>query len=186
MKDDPMHQGAPPVWAIGLMTGTALDGYVDAALIRTDGNTIAELGPYGLFPYSDDDRKILSEAITQARAWSFAGPRPIVLHEAEAVITRVYARAVQSLLAQAGMEPQDVALVGGHGLTVLHRPEIGKTLQLPWRMPLGLTPFMIFVRQMWQRAGRARPWRRSIMQPSSTLRASPPLVRCSISVVSPM
>lgn len=125
-----MHQGAPPVWAIGLMTGTALDGYVDAALIRTDGNTIAELGPYGLFPYSDDDRKILSEAITQARAWGFDGPRPTILYEAEAVITRIYARAVQSLLAQAGMVPQDVALVGGHGLTVLHRPEMGKTLQL--------------------------------------------------------
>jgi anhydro-N-acetylmuramic acid kinase len=31
------------VWALGLMSGTSLDG-IDAALIRTDGHKIAEFG----------------------------------------------------------------------------------------------------------------------------------------------
>ena len=30
-------------WAIGLMTGTVLDGYIDVALLRTDGERINEL-----------------------------------------------------------------------------------------------------------------------------------------------
>jgi anhydro-N-acetylmuramic acid kinase len=34
---------AEPVWALGAMSGTSLDG-VDAALIRTDGRRIFEFG----------------------------------------------------------------------------------------------------------------------------------------------
>ena len=29
-----------PVWAVGLMTGTVLDGMIDIAAIRTDGETV--------------------------------------------------------------------------------------------------------------------------------------------------
>ena len=43
-----------PVWAVGLMTGTALDGMIDVALVRTDGQTIAELGPWSLQPYGEE------------------------------------------------------------------------------------------------------------------------------------
>ena len=39
-----------PVWAIGLMTGTVLDGMIDIAMVRTDlapaGNTV-EVEIYG-------------------------------------------------------------------------------------------------------------------------------------------
>ena len=33
-----------PVWALGLMTGTVLDGNIDIALIRTDGEEDQEFG----------------------------------------------------------------------------------------------------------------------------------------------
>ncbi len=36
-----------PVWALGAMSGTSLDG-VDAALLRTDGERIFEFGDNGL------------------------------------------------------------------------------------------------------------------------------------------
>ena len=38
-------------WFAGLMTGTVLDGRIDIALLRTDGRSICEFGPYGLTPY---------------------------------------------------------------------------------------------------------------------------------------
>ena len=58
--------------AIGLMSGTSLDG-VDVALIETDGETIRverspngylePLGPTGYRAYSDDDRTLLRQAL---------------------------------------------------------------------------------------------------------------------------
>lgn len=126
-----MHKATfPPVWAIGLMTGTALDGFVDAALIRTDGELVHEFGEFGLFPYSDADRAVLQDAVAAARAWAFDGPEPAIFADAEAIITRIYASAIQQLLAQANMTPADIAYIGGHGLTVLHRPDLGRTRQL--------------------------------------------------------
>ena len=125
-----MHTTYPPVWTIGLMTGTALDGFVDVALIKTDGESVAAFGEFGLFPYSNADRTVLQDAVAAARAWAFEGPEPAIFGGAEAVITRIYANAIKQLLVQANMNRADVAFVGGHGLTVLHRPDLGKTRQL--------------------------------------------------------
>jgi anhydro-N-acetylmuramic acid kinase len=121
---------ATPVWAIGLMTGTALDGFVDVALLKTDGEKVHEFGEYALFPYADADRLILQDAVTAARAWAFEGAEPAIFAQATEVITRIYASAIKQLLAQANISADQVAFVGGHGLTVLHRPDIGRTLQL--------------------------------------------------------
>ena len=41
--------------AIGLMSGTSLDG-VDVALIETDGEQVRRLGPSGYRPYTDGER----------------------------------------------------------------------------------------------------------------------------------
>ena len=125
-----MQDNTDPVWAIGLMTGTALDGFVDVALIRTDGETVFEFGEFALFPYADTDRAVLQDAVAAARAWAFDGPEPAIFAKAEAIITRIYASAIQQLLAQANMNPDAVGYVGGHGLTVLHRPDLGRTRQL--------------------------------------------------------
>lgn len=121
-------------WAIGLMTGTALDGYVDAALLRTDGENIIELGPYILSPYSEEDRKILADAVTIAREWNFNGVEPEILIQATNVIDKIYAQAVLKLISDANLKTKDIDYIGGHGLTVLHRPiagtQDGRTLQL--------------------------------------------------------
>ena len=121
-------------WAIGLMTGTVLDGNVDIAMIRTDGSEIAEFGSWELAPYPDHVPPVLEEALKQARAWNFEGPEPDIFAEAEALLSRAQAEAVNAFLERNGIAPGDVAAIGFHGQTVLHRAPTaearGKTRQL--------------------------------------------------------
>jgi len=123
-----------PIWAVGLMTGTVLDGNIDVAMLRTDGVTVSEFGPWTLAPYGDAVKAILPEAVTQARRWNFEGPEPAIFAEAEAALTRAQAEAVRALVASAGMDMAEIGVVGFHGQTVLHRAptktRIGDTRQL--------------------------------------------------------
>lgn len=117
-------------YVIGLMSGTSLDG-VDAAVLRTDGETVSEFGPAIERTYSAEERKILAEATQDALAWDFNGPPPNSFARAEAVIHAAHIEAVKSLIQKWGRRP---ALIGFHGQTVLHRPpasgQNGQTLQL--------------------------------------------------------
>lgn len=123
-----------PIWAVGLMTGTVLDGNIDVALIKTDGERVAEFGPYALVPYPAKIRALLGEAQRQARDWNFEGEDPVVFGEAEDALTRAQSAAVATLVQDSGMTMSDIGVVGFHGQTVLHRaptPErIGDTRQL--------------------------------------------------------
>jgi anhydro-N-acetylmuramic acid kinase len=121
-------------WSVGLMTGTALDGFADVALIKTDGNKVLELGEYALVPYSEEKRNILAIAVKAALEWQFNGPKPEIFAKATDAITEIYINAINTLLKQANKNPSEIDFVGGHGLTVLHIPpkdgQKGKTLQL--------------------------------------------------------
>ena len=50
-----------PIWALGLMSGTSMDG-VDAALVLTDGETIAEFGPSVFIAYGEGYRNQMQAA----------------------------------------------------------------------------------------------------------------------------
>jgi anhydro-N-acetylmuramic acid kinase len=71
-----------PIWAVGLMTGTVLDGNIDVALLKTDGERIAAFGPYTLAPYPQRLRDLLARTLVEARRWSFEGPEPAIFAEA--------------------------------------------------------------------------------------------------------
>ncbi|WP_342363825.1 anhydro-N-acetylmuramic acid kinase [Terrarubrum flagellatum] len=114
-----------PVWAIGLMTGTVLDGFIDVAAIRTDGESIAEFGHWTLAPYSDDVRKLLSAAVEAALEWRFTGAEPPIFRQAEKALTHAQSLAVNDFLAKAGLSPKEVAAIGFHGQTVLHIAPVG-------------------------------------------------------------
>lgn len=116
-----------PSWAIGLMTGTVLDGFIDIAMLRTDGDTIAEFGPWELAPYPTDIRPLLRRTFEAARDWNFTGPEPEIFLEAEAALTSAQSEAVNRFVERHGFTARDIAAVGFHGQTVLHQaPQKGR------------------------------------------------------------
>ncbi|MBX6427282.1 MAG: anhydro-N-acetylmuramic acid kinase [Variibacter sp.] len=115
--------------AIGLMSGTSLDG-VDVALIETDGETVAAFGPTGYRPYAEAERRLLRRALVDAAALTDRSARPGVLAEAEAMVTEAHADAVERFLRDHRIAPGTVDVVGFHGQTVLHRPARRLTVQL--------------------------------------------------------
>jgi anhydro-N-acetylmuramic acid kinase len=117
------------VRAIGLMSGTSLDG-VDVALIETDGERIARFGPTGYRPYADGEQALLRKALEQGARLTERTARPGVLAQADAFVTRVHAETVETFLATEHIDKASVAIVGFHGQTVLHRPAARLTVQI--------------------------------------------------------
>jgi anhydro-N-acetylmuramic acid kinase len=121
--------GASSVLAIGLMSGTSQDG-VDVALLDTDGDTVARFGATAYRTYSKAERTLLRRATAAAENLTERGARPELVAQAEALVNDAHAEAVQSFLTTNDLQPDDVAAVGFHGQTLLHRPEHGLTIQI--------------------------------------------------------
>lgn len=123
-----------PIWAIGLMTGTVLDGNIDVALIKTDGHEVFEFGDYALRPYTVETVDLLRQAVQTALVWQFDGPAPGIFLDVEKRLSEEQSSAVAWLIDNAGLKASDIGIVGFHGQTVLHRPPteavLGKTCQL--------------------------------------------------------
>ena len=97
---------AGPIWALGAMSGTSLDG-VDAAMVLTDGETIAEFGPHAYHPFAEAERATIRAAFGR---W----PGDPGVEAAAEVIECAHAE----LLAR--FSGADV--VGFHGQTLAHDP----------------------------------------------------------------
>jgi len=110
-----------PWTAIGLMSGTSLDG-IDAAVIATDGTRVIFTGASRTDPYPAPFRDRLRSLLGRAPADADA--------ETIRAFTRLNARAVDALIVDAGLPPEAVDVIGFHGQTVLHRPEDGVTVQI--------------------------------------------------------
>jgi anhydro-N-acetylmuramic acid kinase len=117
------------VLAIGLMSGTSQDG-VDVALIDSDGERIAQLGATACRPYSKAERTLLRRATAAAANLTDRTARPGVVGQAERLVNDAHAEAVESFLAANGLQRGEVAVIGFHGQTLLHRPEQRLTLQI--------------------------------------------------------
>ncbi|WP_193368334.1 anhydro-N-acetylmuramic acid kinase [Pelagibius marinus] len=106
-------------WALGLMSGTSLDG-IDAALIRSDGARQVAMGAFLSLPYDPETRRSLRSVL--------GGQGPV--EEVERELTLRHVAAVRRLLREAGVAAEEVRVIGFHGHTILHRPQEGRTWQI--------------------------------------------------------
>ena len=107
------------VTALGLMSGTSLDG-IDAAILHTDGLNIVEPGPWLSQPYDADFQQLLHATLK--------GEADV--DEVERELTVAHAESVQRLLSENSLTISDINIIGFHGQTILHEPHERRTWQI--------------------------------------------------------
>lgn len=110
--------------AIGLMSGTSLDG-IDAALIATDGKRSVKPLGFVTVPYRADFRQRM-----RACFWNMAGDADPHVAATEVELTQLHAAAVALLLKRVRRAPTAVDFIGFHGQTIWHKPHERKTCQI--------------------------------------------------------
>ena len=110
---------ARPLRAVGLMSGTSMDG-VDAALLETDGDAYLRVGRHVCLPYPSNLRRaLLRLSFTDADLLGI-----------EQDVTDLQCQAVRELCKTSGVDLATIDVIGFHGQTIRHEPQAGKTWQL--------------------------------------------------------
>lgn len=109
--------------AIGLMSGTSMDG-IDVAVLRTDGHRVEGFGPSTFVPYEIDFRE---------RLRSVLGTEPFGNKKIPSLtkdLTDQHIKAVQKIISDNNVDPTTIDVIGFHGHTVFHKPSKGMTFQI--------------------------------------------------------
>ena len=99
--------------ALGLMSGTSLDG-IDAALLRTDGQRIFGFGPALTVAYESTFRERLRGVLGGQGA----------VDQVARDLTLAHEDAVRTLCLENGLAFGEIHILGFHGHTILHEPII--------------------------------------------------------------
>jgi len=105
--------------AIGLMSGTSIDG-IDVALIETEGPEVVALGPSIWVPYEVKLRAAIRDALGELEG----------SEEVELALTNAHIAAVRNFCATTATRLNTIDVIGFHGHTLSHRPDIGRTRQI--------------------------------------------------------
>ena len=103
-----------PIWALGLMSGTSIDG-IDVALIETDGEQVFDIGPANTIPYSASLERSIRASLGQRKVDA------TLIND----ITHAHATATKTLLSRYPEYKEKLTVVGLHGHTVFHAPDEG-------------------------------------------------------------
>ena len=113
---------------VGLMSGTSVDG-IDAALVEIEGAGMGsgvQLLAFRTYPFPADMRDRIHAAFGPG------GTKEIC--ELNFLLGEAFAQAVLRIIAEAGLKPKDVDLVGSPGQTIYHIPRsaqgVNSTLQI--------------------------------------------------------
>jgi anhydro-N-acetylmuramic acid kinase len=120
IKNDGNYMIAPGRFrAVGLMSGTSMDG-IDAAVLETDGEAHLSIGPHASTRYPPALRSTLLRL----------PPNGVDVPSIEREVTDLHCQAVRSLCASRSINLATIDVIGFHGQTILHAPEEGRTWQL--------------------------------------------------------
>ncbi|MEK5476577.1 anhydro-N-acetylmuramic acid kinase [Paenibacillus sp. FSL R5-0407] len=120
MSDTDILHAAQSHYAVGLMSGTSVDG-IDAALVKITGKpgtkVEIELVAFNNSPYPVrvrdeifalfDPEKATIDRVGRLNVW----------------LGELFAEAALSVIAMSGLSPEDIAFIGSHGQTLYHSPE---------------------------------------------------------------
>ncbi|WP_019003853.1 anhydro-N-acetylmuramic acid kinase [Cohnella laeviribosi] len=108
-------------YAVGLMSGTSVDG-IDAAVVEimeTPGDRLrVRLVAFENRPYPAEAREEI---------FALFDPREATIDRVGRLnvwLGELYAEAALSVIAAAGLKPGDISVIGSHGQTILHAPEV--------------------------------------------------------------
>ena len=111
-----------PLTAIGMMTGTSFDG-IDAAIIRTNGEKIDEIGHTEVMDYSDEFRQKIRSLLNKKIDIK-------LFLDINNELAIKHAELVKQILKKADLKNNEIDLIGFHGQTIYHEPDAGHTLQI--------------------------------------------------------
>lgn len=113
-------------WALGLMSGTSLDG-IDIAAIRTDGHEIEEVGEGLTQPYTPALRQKLRSILGQKDYTP-------EIQEIENEVTLEHVKLVERFLKEQELEAKDIEIIGFHGHTIFHQSKRHHGIACTWQI----------------------------------------------------
>lgn len=110
----------PERLVMGLLSGTSADG-IDAALVRIRGGgpgVEMQLLAFATYPFPDEVRRAIFDLFRPESA------NVVAVCRMNFILGECFAQAALRLMAEAGVAPSQVDLIGSHGQTIWHEPEL--------------------------------------------------------------
>jgi anhydro-N-acetylmuramic acid kinase len=112
--------------AIGLMSGTSLDG-VDASIIRSDGEKIINIEKNQYFRYKSNFQNLLRDFIKACGNKSYIQKNFKTYKALEEELTLNHIKISEKILSNCKFK---IDLIGFHGQTIIHKPKKGYSIQM--------------------------------------------------------